>query len=1004
MLPHIPHSAPPCPLAPHNVSSTKHSYGTRIRKNSVLKPSARLCQSTPPPISTPRKIKPVPASPQHGQQRTHNEDPSLPVFPLPHVVLHPEDASSKVFQAIGRSFLSVENRAMTIKDLAEMALKFGLMCQNVSAASQAITTYIRNHLSRCEAQQDHPLLLRHALSGTPADDELVSALYSRVGGATNPNKSNPKDGGVTHKKPAQPVNGMQGDRLTNFRRGTMVWYLSKATGVSCPFARAGIRLCEYGKEGKHSPAIMEDDPLASPNRPKRAQAQCGEKRKRLRRSYRHTSEEIAHQSGAERNGPSTACNDPYDEHSSESSDSDKEERPPKVKLTLRLRPSFPAAPASSTPPREVIDLSHESSSSEEGSDDDLDDDVEMRLPSADPSWSLPPYPRRSITLPCYTPTCDAPLHPFLLPPPVEARRSPSVPCSASPPPDSDHDELDPDLDAESDFDWDVSSVCMPSPAVFGETTNMVGDYPGVKQEPQDVRDMLDLWENLDCATTNPSTVSSATVKLPTDDLKIEELEFWEWEFENSWSGAPQASEDLGRTDARIEMVASDCLPAPLSLHNFSPGPGFPVSPCSPFTPSSSSVHSSASPTSDVGMGSFAFRFPSPLSSSSLPTSSYSPPPSASGPPVHVAAADGALVWQDTELLGPDSVHPEEFEEGWADSGREQRDSRFDSMRTSIIFPSRRTPSTTSEGRAHTSARQEKGDVTTAQTDVRPASPSRVATSDVVIVRTCQPCIPGIIATQVEGISVYQTILDSTPLLRRIDTDFVNLSTMLSHLYLPIPSSLPQSCVSISHRLPSVSGVWAPLNVARTYARGLPEAVKDVFLSDELVMRFPTALQEFHEKSATGRMLNQFGPHFNASTISSSLPSSTASSEFDGTRVDKEPVWDAALDVALEEPLAAIPPSFDVALAALRPCIPTEDISNIRETPLSPSEQEMFHTLCVFPDWEAEEIDVVDTGSPTESCSAVLNQEEKPLRRSRRVADAVARTRAAPPRTRGPRHS
>ena len=101
----------------------------------------------------------------------------------------------------------------------------------MSAAGQAITTYIRNHLQRCEIQQDHPLLLRHVLSGTAADDDLVPALYSRAGGA---HCALPQDD----------------KRITNFRRGTVVWYLSRAAGVPCPFSRAGIRLCDYNENGR----------------------------------------------------------------------------------------------------------------------------------------------------------------------------------------------------------------------------------------------------------------------------------------------------------------------------------------------------------------------------------------------------------------------------------------------------------------------------------------------------------------------------------------------------------------------------------------------------------------------------------------------------------------------------------------------------------------------------------------------------------------------------------
>ncbi|OJA18733.1 hypothetical protein AZE42_11125, partial [Rhizopogon vesiculosus] len=233
-------------------TSHSHSYGTRIKN----KPSARL-RHTPPP----RRIKPARHPSQPPTQPTN-----YPLFPLPNVLLHPEDASSKVFHAIGRCFLSVDNRAMTIKDLAEMTLKFGLMCQNVSAASQAITTYIRNHLARCEAQQDQPLLLRHFLSGTPADDDLVAALHSRVGGAPLQRQPSPTD-----STPNIPPG-----RHTNFRRGTIVWYLSKASGVSCPFARARVLLSNYSSTPTSNPKPRNTE-------------KCGEKRKRLiTRHYRGT--------------------------------------------------------------------------------------------------------------------------------------------------------------------------------------------------------------------------------------------------------------------------------------------------------------------------------------------------------------------------------------------------------------------------------------------------------------------------------------------------------------------------------------------------------------------------------------------------------------------------------------------------------------------------------------------------------------------------------------------
>lgn len=111
----------------------------------------------------------------------------------------------------------------------------------------------------------------------------------------------------------------------------------------------------------------------------------------------------------------------------------------------------------------------------------------------------------------------------------------------------------------------------------------------------------------------------------------------------------------------------------------------------------------------------------------------------------------------------------------------------------------------------------------------------------------------------------------------------------------------------------------------------------------------------------------------------------------------------------------------------------------REPPLSPTEAEMFRVLCVCPDWEEKEVgeddvsmDGRDQDADSERDHTTDNQcdrdmdadadaegdvdveivEEEPrslkdsrsLRRSKRVADAVARTRGVRPRMRGPRHA
>lgn len=134
----------------------QHSYGTRIRQNITIKPSARLRQSPDPPVlKINRKLKPSPTSTTTTTSSTQHEPTNSLPFPFPpNVILHPEDALSKTLLAMAKSFWSVvrnaylqiltflfiiffkDNRAMTIKDLSEMVLQFGLAC----------ATYVAPHI------------------------------------------------------------------------------------------------------------------------------------------------------------------------------------------------------------------------------------------------------------------------------------------------------------------------------------------------------------------------------------------------------------------------------------------------------------------------------------------------------------------------------------------------------------------------------------------------------------------------------------------------------------------------------------------------------------------------------------------------------------------------------------------------------------------------------------------------------------------------------------------
>jgi len=922
----------------------------------------------------------------------------MPTFPPPHVMLHPEDANSKVFLAIGRSFLSVDNRAMTIKDLAEMTMHYGLVCQNVSAAGQAITTYIRNHMQRCEDQEDHPLLLRHNLSGTSADDKLLPALHSRSGGAhctVNPE-----------------------DRLTNFRRGTMVWYLSRATGAPCPFARAGIQLCQYGENGK------DGLPNAREKRERqRRPEKCGQKRKRLLRGHKGSDCESSEEGG----------------------------KPPKVKLTLRLRPcattsrSSPADSQSSGSAN-LIDLS-KNSDVDEYQDDSMSVDSssdEDGPEKADVPWSLPPYPKRSISIPCYTPFVEmfpsfSTVSPSLsAPSPINGfRRSPSVPYSvASPPPDSEDEcedyrsnirrsrrfstnmvrtlaregDLEWDFDSEEDHGETETQWESPGPRSPSAPLATFGQDIFVKQESRDVegvQGMLDHWEPLDSNIDGNrviEVVAKAAAGLTDESssmgkVKVEELECWDWE-ETYGSGSPGwyhqsdkagesphiKQEDVESDDALV--LGDDLVMSPARKDEYVP--------CSPVSPLSGS----------------------PLQSSPLFN--------VDAPGIPAFRRHSELIWKDVELLGPDSVHPHDFEDGEWQQGNVSTTIRaraktqpslptFEASCNSSFLPTQHSESSTENTsephngamEPNTSTIQALSSATTIQTQNSPPPPNvpivsftsptilprDVEVPEVVVVHTCQPCTPVISATQVEGISVYQMILGPLPLFRRIDTDFVNLSPIIAHFGLASPLAL--NSVLVSQGSAIVCGTWVPLASAQAFVREHPLAssLLETFLSDALFERFPSALQDFHRSNASGRSLNQFGPHFRSTLAAKRRCRSTVQTEMEYIGAGEPWNTDLVSDWDAEDHLSSHPPFF-LALANLRRP-PEEEV--VPETPLSPTEQEMFYTLCSAPDWDKESSLPLQTMYHTEVHAdedaeddlGPTRTRDQPRRRSKRVANANA---------------
>ena len=521
------------------------------------------------------------------------------------------------------------------------------------------------------------MLLSHTLSGTPADDNLVPALHSRSGGDSHPTQS----------------------RLTNFRKGTAVWYLSRATGAPCPFSRAGIRLCDYT-----DPDAQDTTAEQLGSNKNRLVERCGEKRKRPLRGC------VVRGSGSDN------------------------ERPPKVKLTLRLKP-LAIKPSTDERTNSVGDDSdaYDSSSGEDSMSVDYSDNDSPKAQvdkDKEKPWSLPPYPRRSISIPCYTPLQGYyPSYPSPVPYRDPYRRSPSVAYSiATPPPDSEDEaddfhvtmsrvkdyashisrnldvgwDAEPDSEGDGDTMWESPSPRSPSAPIIqsSEVT--------VKEEPRDVQGMLDAWDDFD-STIADARVAEVIAKAVLDmdenaKVKLEAVDPWDWD-SNTRPNLDWPSEETALI--KQEDFGIDSFFAPIV-----PGPSSPLSP----TQSSSSAPDESSEqkyttvrprAKTVPVPSTFFQTVVPMSASSFSVSLPLTAPSSDASSRDSCITSTTLV----KLLQSMSVI--------TTSNSVSSSSYARSPPTPCISPS--------------------------QTRCKP-----FPTAPKVVVHTCQPCNPAISATQIEG--------------------------------------------------------------------------------------------------------------------------------------------------------------------------------------------------------------------------------------------------------------
>ena len=569
--------------------------------------------------------------------------------------------------------------------------------------------------------------------------------------------------------------------------------------------------------------------------------------------------------------------DSYSRRPSDSNSDDEDQRPFKVKLTLRLPSlltlSFPKVPSTLVSSADVIDIASDS--------DDSDGDTMSDISSLSRSDEArdPVETRSSPSLPYRLSSWHG----------VPEVHCPSPAGISSPPTDSEDEDDDyhvsmtgihryiphrsysPDLDVEwNDFDsdaeadtlWEGQRLKSPSAQMISDTVECK-----VKQEPHDVQDMLDAWDDLDNSIADVKVVQVLT-KAAAGFTGSDEPDN-AWHFENYLS---QDEWQYSHEEPRIkdENLDIDALFHVATRITYSPASYEPQRVLSLHDDNKQDLR---------------------LSAKSLSTRNTNCSLTSLIQNLSVNTANSAVSPSSLVLPPPTCISPQ--------------DTRCNGF-----------------------------------------------TSSVVVVHTCRPTSPPICATQVEGkqqtliqvtasheeltdISVYQMILGSMIFLRRIDTDFVNLTPIIHYTGAPFPILNSISNLTIINKgSPTVAGTWVPLTAAQAYTRGhsLPENVLETFLSDKLHEEFPQALQDFHLSNTPGRMLNQFGRHF-GSTLEAMQSESTRSAS---------PLGETQ-KVDMEGGL----------------CV---------DSPLSASEQEMFHALCNIPEEESRR-----------------EERSQPLRRSERVA-------------------
>ena len=216
--------------------------------------------------------------------------------------------------------------------------------------------------------------------------------------------------------------------------------------------------------------------------------------------------------------------------------------------------------------------------------------------------------------------------------------------------------------------------------------------------------------------------------------------------------------------------------------------------------------------------------------------------------------------------------------------------------------------------------------------------------------------------------MYELVLGPHQILRRFDTDFVNL-TRIAEFLGTSPSSLGPDLPGrdLVEGCASIVGTWVPLSCAQEFVRTQPlvSDTLEAFLSNTLYEDFPSSIRNLYRSHDHLRSLRQLGPPFRSMVErqhSLSIEDTTRKTDMD----------------TLTHPFSE---------------------GATLDTPLSVKEAEIFQTLCACHDWDAPspspatelkpEKRKIEGKRPRTAEQLPRVAKSPPLRRSRRVAESLA---------------